>query len=215
MRIGIFGGTFNPIHIGHLITAETLREDFDLDRVLFVPSARPPHKPSPELIGTEHRTAMVRRAIEGNPAFELSTVEVDRPGPSYSVQTVETLRDSLGRKGELYLILGIDTFLDLAAWHRPDQLLRLCHLIINSRPGFSFTEASRVLAGTFGIPVEEGASQADLPEGHTLFFAEVPLLEISSTKIRTLLAEGRSVKYRLPESVESYILSHHLYTQSQ
>ncbi|NOY52832.1 MAG: nicotinate-nucleotide adenylyltransferase [Deltaproteobacteria bacterium] len=215
MRVGIFGGTFNPVHIGHLITAETLHQDFALDRILFVPSARPPHKPSPGLIGTEHRTAMVRLAIAGNPAFELSTVEIDRQGTSYSVQTVEALRHSLGEGGELYFILGIDAFLDLATWHRPERLLRLCHFIVNSRPGFSFAEASRVLAGTFGISSNEGVSQAALPGGHTLFFAEVPLLAISSTKIRTALAGGRSVKYLLPEPVESYILLHHLYIQSQ
>jgi len=215
MRIGIFGGTFNPIHIGHLITAETLREDFDLDRILFVPSARPPHKPSPGLIAPEHRAEMVRRAIAANPAFELSTVEIDRPEVSYSVQTVEALQQSLGEEVELYFLLGIDAFCELATWHRPERLLGLCHFIVNARPGFSFDEACRLLSETFGMAVEEGAGTTLLPGGHTLFFAEVPLLAISSTKIRAALGRGRSVKYRLPESVESYILSHHLYAGSR
>ncbi len=215
MRVGIFGGTFNPIHLGHLITAEALREDFSLDRVLFVPSARPPHKPSPDLIGTEHRLSMVRRAIAGNPAFELSTIEAERQGASYSVKTIEALLQSLEQGTELYFLLGIDAFLDLATWHQPERLLRLCHFIINSRPGFSFSDAYPVLIDTFGIPVEQGAGKTALPGGHTLFFAEVPPLGISSTRIRSHIEQCRSVKYLLPEPVESYIISHHLYAESQ
>jgi len=215
MRIGIFGGTFNPVHLGHLITAETLRQDFALDRVLFVPSARPPHKPSPDRIGTEHRLAMVRRAIADNPAFELSTVEADRTGTSYSVKTVEAFQRTLGDGAELFFLLGIDAFLDIESWHQPERLLRLCHFIINSRPGFSFADAYPILCRSFGLSPEPEATRIALPAGHSLFFAEVPCLEISSTRIRTLLGQRRSVKYLLPEPVESYILSHHLYAESQ
>lgn len=215
MRVGIFGGTFNPIHLGHLITAETLRQDFALDRVLFVPSAHPPHKSLPDRVGTEHRLAMVRRAIAGNPVFELSTVEIDREGVSYSLKTVETLLQSLEREAEFFFLLGIDAFLDIETWHQPERLLRLCHFIINSRPGFSFSDAYPVLTGAFGLSVKPGATRVALPAGHSLFFVEVPSLGISSTRIRLLLEQCRSVKYLLPESVESYILLHHLYAESQ
>jgi nicotinate-nucleotide adenylyltransferase len=215
MRIGIFGGTFNPVHLGHLITAEEIRQVFRLDRIVFVPSARPPHKPSPHLVAAEHRLEMVRRAIQGNPFFDLSSLEVDRPGYSYSVETVEAFERDLGDRADLSFLLGIDAFLELDSWHAPDRLLRLCHFIIISRPTYSFEDARSVLSENFGISSAEGAESISLPGGHHLYFSEVTPIGISSTLIRSRLRGGRSVKYLLPEPVESYILSHHLYAESE
>ena len=215
MRIGIFGGTFNPVHQGHLIAAEEVRERFHLDRVLFVPSARPPHKPRPGLLAAEHRLAMTRLAVEGNPAFAVSTVEVERRGPSYSVETVEALARTWGRDARFFFVLGIDAFCEIDTWHRPERLLALCDFIVISRPGRNLSEAREVLARRFSVPWPASSETAALPGGRRLHLARVPAVEISSTEIRRRLADGRSVKYLLPEAVESYILSHHLYGETR
>ncbi len=214
MRIGIFGGTFNPIHMGHLIAAEEIRQSRSLDRVLFVPSARPPHKPAPELLCAESRLEMARLAIQGNPAFEVSEIELERRGRSYSVETIETLYNQWGKDQALYFILGIDAFLEIDSWYAPARLIRLCHFVVMSRPGYSFQEVCSVLSGTFGIECNTTDRRIPLPAGHTLFLEEVTPIGISSTGIRRRIREGRSVKYLLPRPVESYILSNHLYVES-
>jgi len=215
MQIGIFGGTFNPIHQGHLIAAEEVREQFALDRILFVPSARPPHKPRPDLISAEHRLAMTRLAVEGNPAFAVSTVELERRGPSYSVETVEALGRTWGPAARFFFVLGIDAFCEIDTWHRPERLLALCDFLVLSRPGRDLAEAREVLSRHFSLEWPPDAPAAPLPHGRRLHLARVPAVEISSSEIRRRLALGRSVKYLLPEAVESYILSHHLYSETR
>ncbi len=214
MRLGIFGGTFNPIHMGHLITAEQVREAFDLDRMLFVPSARPPHKPSPDLIDGVHRLEMARLAVCDHPRFDVSAIEHERSGRSYSVETVEAFRREWGREASLYFVLGIDAFLEIGTWREPKRLFELCNFVISSRPGFPFDQAHQVLSDILGTTPPADARSIGLPHGRTLWFHAVLPIGISSTLIRNRLQRGHSVKYLLPGPVESYILSHHLYSDS-
>jgi nicotinate-nucleotide adenylyltransferase len=213
MRIGIFGGTFNPIHLGHLIASEEIRQQFDLQRIIFIPSAKPPHKPSPELIDVRHRTEMTRLAIQGNAYFDISTIEQKRSGLSYSVETVEALRIEWGNDADFFFILGIDAFSDIENWHEPQRLLGLCNFIVISRPGFSFEGIHHILSETFYIKVSKNNQKIPLPNEHHLYLTEVTPVGISSTQIRAFIRQGRSLKYLLPEPVKSYILSNGLYKE--
>jgi len=215
MRIGIFGGTFNPIHLGHLIVAEEIREGFSLERIFFVPSARPPHKSEPERMDAEDRLEMTRLAVEGNPHFDLSVIEHQRPGLSYSVDTVESFRREYGKDAELFFILGADVFSEINTWHEPERLIGLCNFIVISRPGFSLEKTLGFFTAIFGIRAEPGSRQIPLPNGHFLYLLDVTPIGISSTLIRARIREGRSVKYLLPESVASYIISNCLYAEKR
>lgn len=191
MRIGIFGGSFNPPHVGHLIVAERVRESAGLSRVLFIPTATPPHKGTAELPGAKHRLAMVQLAVEGNPAFEVSDCEVRRGGVSY---TIETLREMHRRfpTDDLYLIIGLDNFLEFRDWKDPEAVLSEAELIVMDRP----------------IP---GARTADSPYLDRAIFVEVPLIEISATMVRETVRAGKSIRYLVPEKVEAYIKEQGLY----
>ncbi len=136
MKVGIMGGTFDPIHYGHLVAGEEARFALDLDKVLFIPSARPPHKKERLVSPAETRVEMIKLAIATNPYFELSTIDVDRPGPSYSVDTVAALQEQLGPEAEIYFILGEDALADLPTWHEAARFLQLCRLIAVNRPGY-------------------------------------------------------------------------------
>jgi nicotinate-nucleotide adenylyltransferase len=164
------------------------------------------------MIGADHRLEMTRLAIAGNPSFEVSSLELDRSGPSYSVDTVETFREEWGAESDIFFIMGIDAFVEIESWHEPDRLLRLCHFVVNSRPGHSsFAQVLTTLEETFGIAASGDSREITLPGGHLLYLIDVPALEISSTLIRNRIREGGSAKYLLPEKVESYILSHDIY----
>lgn len=194
-EIGVMGGTFDPIHLGHLAVAEEAREVLGLERVLFVPAGQPPHKPAGEVISVEHRVAMVELAIVDNPAFELSRVEVDRPGPSYTVDTVERLASS---GDALTVILSAETFAELPTWHEPERLF----------------EAARVaVAPRWGYPAPDPAWLAETfpGRGARVSYLEGPRLGVSSTALRARVAAGRSIRYLVPAPVEAYIAAHHLY----
>ncbi len=211
MRIGIFGGTFNPVHQGHLIAAEEIRQRFQLQRIIFVPSARPPHKPDLELIDAGHRLEMTRLAIEGNPHFDISSIELDRIGFSYSVETVQFFRKKFGEDAALFFLIGADAFPELNSWHEPERLIGLCDFIVLSRPDFSFDEVFRRIDETFGIKDHGEKDRVPLPNGQFLYLAEITSIGISSTLIRSRIRKGGAIKYLLPEPVESYILSNNLY----
>lgn len=210
--IGIFGGTFNPIHFGHLRSAEEVREARRLDRIVFVPSATPPHKSRAELASAEHRYAMVRRAIAGNPGFRASRIEIDRPGRSYSVDTVETLRRR-HPNARLGFILGLDAFHEIETWKEFRRLFGLCDLIVTSRPphvAVDLLAAIPVVArGDFcyGPTSEELTHES----GHRVIFQRISDLEISATGLRRMCRRGRSLRYLVPASVERYIARHALY----
>ncbi len=194
-QIGVMGGTFDPIHLGHLAVAEEAREVLGLDRVLFVPAGQPPHKPSGEVSPVGHRLAMVELAIEDNPAFELSRVEVDRPGPSYTVDTLERLAAA---DVALTVILSAETFAELPTWHEPERL---------------FAAARVAVAPRWGYPAPDpGWLAANFPgREDRVSYLEGPRLGVSSTALRSRVAAGRSIRYLVPSTVAAYIAEHDLY----
>ena len=197
MRVGVFGGTFDPIHIGHLVSAEEARVELKLERVVFVPAGLPPHKLDHVMSPVEHRLAMVELAIASNPHFAVSRVDIDRFGPCYTVDTIELLRDEWGPGVEIYFIMGSDSLLDILTWHNPRRLIRLCRFAVVSRPGYQvdLDELDALLPGL--------ASRVQM--------LNAPELAISSTNIQRRVREGLSIKYQVPEAVEDYIHQHGLY----
>ncbi len=191
MRLGIFGGTFNPPHIGHLLLAERAAEGAHLDRVLFVPAAAPPHKQSNgDLAPAADRAAMVRLAIEDNPRFAISTVELDRGGLSFTIDTLRTIAAEQPFD-ELYLLIGGDSLAEFHTWRDPEEIRRLARLVVVPRPDRSFDPAS--------------------PFAREAIIVRMPLVELASTDLRARAREGRSLKYVVPPGVERYIAEHGLY----
>ena len=198
-RIGIMGGTFDPIHMGHLITAEMVRCAVHLDEILFIPSARPPHKDGTRTASPEDRLAMTKQAVQENPHFSVSDIELRREGPSYTVDTIaELLKQSDG--AELFFITGADAMNDLYLWHEPGLLLRSCQFIVATRQGAPLNEA--LLAEKF--TAEERSHIQVLPTPH---------LEISSTVIRARIRAGLSIRHLVPRVVEEYIEERGLYRE--
>lgn len=227
-HVGILGGTFDPPHLGHLLLAETIREDFDLEEVLFIPCNEPPHKDRPELTAATHRYAMVVAATLHNPAFSPSPVEVNRPGKSYSIDTVRALREERGNDVELYFVAGLDAFLEIQTWKSYEELLDACHFIVVSRPSNSFDRVSEVLPERFhdriadvrrgdqrppkpGAARAEGAGEA----GSRIFLSDAVYLDVSGTEIRERARAGCSVRYRVTPEVERYLRAHDLYAKSE
>ncbi|MEW6172835.1 MAG: nicotinate-nucleotide adenylyltransferase [Bacillota bacterium] len=197
MRLGLMGGTFDPIHYGHLAAAEAVRHELELVKVVFVPAGQPPHKTGHQVSPAVHRVAMVRLAVASNPLFELSDIEVGRPGPSYTVDTVSAYR-CLYPEAEIYFLTGTDAVAEIASWHRFDELLKLCRMISAVRPGCAREVQDRL---------------AQLPESIRcrIRLVEVPGVAVSSTEIRDRVRLRKPVKYLLPETVEEYIIQHGLY----
>jgi nicotinate-nucleotide adenylyltransferase len=213
VRIGIFGGTFNPIHLGHLRAAEEIRERFDLERVVFIAAAVPPHKEVEGGISGEHRMEMVRLAISGNPHFSLSDIELKRPGKSYSISTIQVLRQKYGSDSEMFFILGMDAFLEIGTWKSFQELFSLCHFVVMTRPGFDKPVSATMLPPEIGdaFIYDEGESRFMHRDGYSIYLQGVIFLDISSTKIREEVSKGRSIRYLLPPEVERYIRRHHFY----
>lgn len=215
MRIGIFGGTFNPIHYGHLRAAEEVKEAQRLKKIIFIPSGIPPLKSS-ELISPAHRYAMTSIAVSGNPDFKVSDIECKRDRVSYSLDTVKKLKQIYSRD-KLFFILGVEAFVDLPRWRGTDELISLADFIVISRPPYSLDDALQspyLKDKKKGIKMNkgQGLARAGLKCGRSVVFVTVTSIAISSTMIRDRLREGRTIKYLLPEKVESYIISNRLYT---
>ena len=201
-KIGILGGTFNPIHCGHLIIAEAVRERFCLDKVLFIPSGQPPHKPDDEVIDAEYRYEMVRRAVASNRFFETSRVELDREGYTYTINTLRTLREEYGADTGLFFIIGADVIPELTTWKDFDLVFKLCEFIAVLRPGHdrkSFETDIRQIKNNYDIKIN---------------ITDAPLIDISSSDIRERCSRGNSIKYLVTEGVEEYIYSEGLYRQA-
>jgi nicotinate-nucleotide adenylyltransferase len=200
MRVGIFGGAFDPIHFGHLILAEQGREQGRLDEVWFVPTARPPHKEEPTLTRFEQRVEMLALAVAGNPAFRIDELEKERPGPSYTADTLAELRRRHPAH-EFLLLIGSDTLLDLPHWYQPHRVLENAGLLVMTRPGSTI------------LTMEQLRERLHLPENTPLRLEviETPLIDISSRKLRRRAAAGRSLRYFLPRAVECYIHEKRLY----
>jgi nicotinate-nucleotide adenylyltransferase len=216
MRIGIFGGTFNPIHYGHLRAAEEAREVLDLDKILFIPSGNPPLK-TKELAGAVHRYKMTRLAVLKNRSFDVLDIECARSGKSYTVRTIEALR-KIHKDSELFFVLGIDTFLDIKNWWKPEKLLSLINFAVLSRPGNWFidllTSPYLELKKSLLSRLDRGETEtfsSELRSGKKLVLLRITPVAISSTEIRKRIKEGLTIKYMLPEEVESYIIFNKLY----
>ena len=215
-KFGIFGGTFNPIHHGHLAAAEEVRDRLKLDRVLFIPSYLPPHKHEEDMPSALQRLDMVRLATTGNAHFLVSDIEVQRGGRSYTVETIETLR-SVYPLAELFFITGLDSFLDIQSWNHWDRLLALCAFVVLSRPGYRFTDLTKIdfMSGAESelAALERGERTQALVRSGTfsIYLEMIHHFDISSTDIRKRVRETRTVKYLLPESVENYIIKNKLY----
>jgi nicotinate-nucleotide adenylyltransferase len=194
-ELGVMGGTFDPVHLGHLAVAEEAREVLDLERILFVPAGQPPHKPAGEVTSIEHRLAMVELAIADNRAFELSRIEVDRPGPSYTVDTLEAFAATGDR---VTVILSAETFAELPTWHEPWRLFEAARVAVAPRWGYPAPDPGW-LAATF--PGREGR----------VSYLEGPRLGVSSTALRDRVAAGRSIRYLVPQPVAAYIAANNLY----
>jgi nicotinate-nucleotide adenylyltransferase len=207
LRLGIFGGTFNPIHLGHLRTAEEVRYKLRLDKVIFVPSGNPPLKER-DAVAASHRYAMATLAAASNKYFIVSDLEARKPGKSYTVDTFQTL-DKKYHGDELFFILGADAFLDIPRWRQPEKLLGMTDFIIVARPGAGF-DAIEDSPYIMAVKKKERA-KIRLLGGRTAFLVQVTQLDISSTKIRRLIKQKKSVKYLFPSSVEAYIREHKLY----
>jgi nicotinate-nucleotide adenylyltransferase len=205
---GLFGGTFDPIHLGHLRCAQEVKEAFQLSEVVFILAAIPPHKVDCPLIATADRWAMAKLAIAGNPSFSLSDVEIRREGRSYSVETISSYHRDLAEGDELFFILGADAFCEIETWKDYPQLFTLCDFIVISRPGFDPLQAPVLIAEGF---TKEAGDRFRHPSGHTVSVLSVTPFGISSTEIRRIIREGKSLTYLVPEAVEAYIRQKGLY----
>ena len=198
MKIGIMGGTFDPIHLGHLATAEAVRELFTLDEILFIPAARPPHKLGRKVTDENHRLTMTILATRSNKFFRVSDMELKRTGLSYTLDTIDELHKTFGSATELFFIIGADSLADLSKWHEAKKLVEKCHFIATTRQGVDIDfSAVRNYFGTAAIK--------------HIHRVTTPGLEISSTDLRERIKSGRSIKYLVPEAVEEYILRKGLY----
>lgn len=221
MRLGLFGGSFNPIHNGHLEVARQTHNLLALDRLLFIPTGDPPHKQTGALAPARHRYEMVRLAIAGNHAFALSDIEITRQGKSYSIDTVRTLQRQQGPGTALFFVIGLDAFIDLPTWREPEALLAACSFVVISRPGQTY----RALASLPLLPkidterlaaLDSGLTHRldlPLPSGRELICLPLAPSPISASDIRQRIQQGASLANLLPPPVESYILRHQLYRE--
>src|SRR5437867_1119952 len=197
-RIGVLGGTFDPIHYGHLAVAEECRVALGLDLVLFLPAGNPPHKRGRRISPAADRVRMVEMAIASNPFFRLSRIDVDRSGPSYTIGALEALRQEWGPQARLWFLMGGDSLADLLTWHQPERLLELTRVAATNRPGAPKPDPRSLEARLPGA-----AERIDL--------VEIPWLDISASGLRERVAQGRPIKYQLPEPVERYVYERGLY----
>lgn len=229
MRIGIFGGSFDPIHLGHLISAEQAREQVRLEQVWFVPAARPPHKQTRDLTPFALRVEMLEMAVAGHTDFRVSEIEKERPGPSYTVETLRRLHET-HPGNEWFLLMGSDSLRDFPSWREPEQIAALATLVVIGRPAGDSEDnpAAPSLPALFAQ--HESAGPADAtgkvsattplnPTAHSppasilarILTVQSPLIDISSTDIRRRVQDGRSIRYLTPRAVECFIAAHRLY----
>lgn len=212
---GILGGSFNPIHLAHLRAAEEVREAEALDEVRLVPAALPPHKEAATLVTAAHRRRMVELAIADVPGFVLSTLELERPGPSYSIDTLRALRAQLGDAARLVFIVGRDAFRDLHTWKEHARIFELCDVVVVTRPPadapLALEEIPLAARESFWYQSISGAFRHR--SGHVLKLQRITALDISAASIRARLASERSIRFLVPPAVEQYIAAHGLYRQ--
>jgi nicotinate-nucleotide adenylyltransferase len=191
-RLGIFGGTFDPIHLGHLLVGQEVFLQCQLDHLVFMPSGMPPHKQYPGMASAQDRAEMVRLALKGHDHFALSLFELERAGKSYTAETLETMGNEWGEGVDLFLIIGADNAVDMRSWHKPEAVLDLAQVLVAERPGFDRDGIDPILRAR-------------------MRFVKTPLLEISSTAIRRRVKADEPITYWVPDGVAEYILAHNLY----
>jgi len=192
VKLAVMGGTFNPPHLGHLICAEEVNNHFKFDKVMFIPSARPPHKDNSGILDAQHRYMMTVLATQDNPRFEVSRIELDRPGRSYSIETVKQLQEIYGQDADIHWIVGADAILDMFIWKDVDELLTLCKFIAINRPGYDLSQAAPRFINKVQV-------------------FQTTNVDISATEIRRRVEQGMSIKYLVPSDVEKYIHENRLY----
>ena len=201
MKVGLMGGTFDPIHIGHLLVAEEARLCLEFDEVLFIPTGNPWMKAGTPLSPAHHRLNMVRLAVASNPFFHASSIEIDRPGPTYTVDTLAQLREGGDNEDSFYFIVGVDSLSGLRRWKEPERVLDLCTMVVVPRPGHPTGDMSFL-------------ESICLSESEKVLTLNGPLVDVSGTDIRSRVAMGQSVRYQVPEEVESYMARCDLYRES-
>ena len=199
MKIGVLGGTFDPIHKAHIVVAKETKAGLDLTEVIFVPAGQPWLKGERPILAAEHRLQMIRLAITDQPGFRLSTVDIDRPGPSYTVDTVAQLQAELGAGDELFFILGRDNLGQLAQWKEPARLIKMCYLVAVPRPGYLLPDLNSLEAVIPGL-------------SRRLILRDSPNIDMDSTVIRERVTRGLSISHLVPEPVDEYIKKHKLYS---
>lgn len=227
MHIGIMGGTFDPIHLGHLRAAEEIYWAFELDKIIFVPAATPPHKEEGFEASALHRYEMVSLATVYTPYFSVSPIELSRPGRSYSVETLREFRKLYGDESVIYFIMGVDAFLDIDTWKEARELLSLAQVIVTARPGWRLDGVERSMTPEqrhiLGNPRFTYLKISDItretvtvhPQPRPVLLVEVVSLDISSSEIRQLVKEGRSIRHLVPDTVAAYIGKNRLYQPGQ
>ena len=199
IKLGIMGGTFDPIHTGHLIVGEMARQQFSLDKVVFIPAGIPPHKTSKELAQSGDRLEMVRLAVCDNPFFDVSKCEINRDKVAYTVDTLSELKFTYPESTEFYFIIGVDSLFEIKGWKNPAKLFAMCNILVYGRPGFDEERASD----------EAQSLRTDFNAG--IEFVKGPIIDISSTLIREMIMSNMSIKYIVPDSVEEYIRKNCIY----
>jgi nicotinate-nucleotide adenylyltransferase len=200
-RIGLYGGSFNPVHHGHLIIARSTAERLSLDRIILLPSSSPPHKQSRDLADANHRLEMIRQAINGETIFELSDFDLKRAGPTYTVDTVAHFRTTFGPEARLYWLIGTDSLAELTTWRQVERILDLCDIATAHRPGHDQIDW-QALATHFGV---------DRTDRLRAGIIETPRIDISSSNIRERVHDGQSIRYLVPDVVAQYIAQQGLY----
>lgn len=201
-KLGIFGGTFDPIHIGHLIVAEMARQDCGLEKVLFIPAGRPPHKENRDIIAPSYRLEMVKLAVDINPHFGVSNIELKRKGKSYTIDTLKALREYYSEEYEFWIIIGGDSLLEIDTWRCAKEIMRMCNFAVYMRPN---------------APIDRCKAQAEAMARYAktnVLFVQAPMIEISSTDIRDRVNKGKSIRYMVPDTIGEYIIEKGLYNHS-
>ncbi len=204
-RIALYGGSFNPIHIGHLITARSVAEAIPLDRVIFLPSSNPPHKQDQALLDPAHRAQMVKLAIEGEPLFTFSDHDLTKTAPTYTVETVAHFAEALGRDTELHWIIGADSLLELTTWYRVKTLVDSCRIVTAARPGWDPSAMDELCAKLSDRQIEDIRA----------FVLQTPGIDISATDIRERIRAGLSIRFLVPDAVRAYIDAQKLYRDEE
>ena len=213
-KIGLFGGTFNPIHCGHIKAAEVVQEIFSLDKVLFIPSFIPPHKESQKIVSPDHRLKMVELAVGNTPNFVASSIEIEEKGTSYSILTLQKIR-TIYPDALFFFILGVDAFLEIDTWKNHERVLEHCKFVVISRKGYRLEDAKNVLDRKYASKMFDLSGTEKIRENlnlsYKLFFFPFDALDIASTEIRENLKKNKSIAHMVPKTVADYIFENKLY----